>query len=56
MPTYGSNQGSINGGLITSITFNENTSSVIDGMDDNGASANLRDKELRIGNMKFIEK
>lgn len=46
MPTYGSNQGSINGGLITSITFNESTSSVIDGMDDNGASANLRDKEF----------
>ena len=44
MPTYGSNLGSINGGLISSVTFNENASSVTDGVDDGGASASIRDK------------
>lgn len=46
MPTYGSNLGSINGGLISSVTFNENASSIIDGVDDGGASASIRDKNF----------
>lgn len=46
MPTYGSNLGSINGGLISSVTFNENASSVIDGVDDGGTSASIRDKNF----------
>lgn len=46
MPTYGSNLGSINGGLISSVTFNENASSVTDGVDDGGASASIRDKNF----------
>lgn len=46
MPTYGSNLGSINGGLISSVTFNENASSVVEGIDDGGASASIRDKNF----------
>lgn len=46
MPTYGSNLGSINGGLISSVTYNENASSIIDGVDDGGASASIRDKNF----------
>lgn len=46
MPTYGSNLGSINGGLISSVMYNENASSIIDGVDDGGASASIRDKNF----------
>ena len=45
MPTYSSNVGAISGGLITNFQLDDNIT-IVDGVDDGGASASIRDKDF----------